>query len=75
MEKILDNTLLTLRYNMDHNCLEVMRVIFTKGNPEGYRKYLAGKFILDKTQKIDQEAEMRAEPGKETSQDCLKDLN
>ena len=74
-------TLLTLRWNNKHNCLEVMRVIFTKGNPKDYMNYLCqkaekvGNFILDKTHKIYQEAEMQAEPGKESSQDCNKDNN
>ena len=55
---------MNLSWNKDYKCVEVMRVIFAKAT--------STDFILDKTQKIVQDAGMRAEPGKDegSSQDC-----
>ena len=84
MEKTqLDKTLLTLRWNTKYNCLEVMRVLFTKGTPADYMNYLIQKaeqignfnLILDKSQKVIQDAAAtRAEPGNELSGDCNYDI-
>jgi hypothetical protein len=54
--------MINLKWNNKEKCVEVARVLFIKD------------FILDKTQKRVQDAEMRAGSGKETSLSCDYDI-